>query len=567
MKMNKKIELLREIIEKEVYISARDEDIVFRPTGGMRDNGWLFDFRRILMNPESLTLIGEIFWERYEDEYPFQLGSIEVAGIPLVVGIATRMHESGAKDISSFFIRKSRKKDGLMRMIEGGVVEKRPIILVDDIINSGKSFIRQVEVLEELGHKVDTVWSILRFRDLDQYKYFHDKGIKVESLFCLDDLTNFTGVKNLEKFKPKKTKIPYKIIWKFASENPNYFYVVTKSDPTLDEENVYFGSDSGVFWALNQKDGSVKWKKKVGFHPPGKGIFSSPILHKSVVYFGAYDGNLYALDSKTGKSKWIFMEADWIGSSPAISEELGLIFVGLEFGLLKKRGAVVAIDLETGKKKWQFDMPMFTHSSPLYIPSKKQIIIGSNDGNAYLFDAKSGKLIWQFETGKYTDEELRRGFSENDIKESFAYDKNRDLIVFGNIDGNIFILDRKTGREIFTHKADFGFYSTPLIYDNKAYISSLDKHLYCINLDKLELKWKWFAGARIFSSPVEIEGSIYMGANTGRLTELNPETGKEISFITVPERITNKVVYNPETKRFFLPTFANEIYCLEKQGE
>jgi eukaryotic-like serine/threonine-protein kinase len=212
-------------------------------------------------------------------------------------------------------------------------------------------------------------------------------------------------------------------------------------------------------------------------------------------------------------------------------------------------------------------MPLFTHSSPLYIKKTRQVIIGSNDGTAYLFNAKTGKLVWQFATGEYSDEELRRGFSEHDIKESFAYDDKRDFIIFGNIGGNIYILDRKTGKEIFTYKADFGFYSTPLIYDNKLYMSSVDKHLYCIDLDKLELKWRWYGGARIFASPVEIEGSIYIGANTGRLTELDPETGKEISFITVPERITNKIVYNPKTKRFFLPTFANEIYCLEKQGE
>ena len=29
------------------------------------------------------------------------------------------------------------------------------------------------------------------------------------------------------------------------------------------------------------------------------------------------------------------------------------------------------------------------------------------------------------------------------------------------------------------------------------------------------------------------------------------------------ERVTNKIAY-PSTKRFFVPTFANEVYCLER---
>ncbi|PIR86569.1 hypothetical protein COU13_00375, partial [Candidatus Kaiserbacteria bacterium CG10_big_fil_rev_8_21_14_0_10_43_70] len=164
MELSEKIASIKDMVEKEVFVSAKDENIALRSTGDRKTDGWIFDFRRVLTQAPILSLIGDIFWEQHKDKYPFQLGSIEVAGIPLVVGITQRMHEKGVPYVSYFFIRKSRKKDGLMRMIEGRVQENRKIILVDDIMNSGKSFIRQVETLEELGHKVDSVWSILRFR-------------------------------------------------------------------------------------------------------------------------------------------------------------------------------------------------------------------------------------------------------------------------------------------------------------------------------------------------------------------------------------------------------------------
>ena len=165
-----------------------------------------------------------------------------------------------------------------------------------------------------------------------------------------------------------------------------------------------------------------------------------------------------------------------------------------------------------------------------------------------------------------SEQELQNGSSSRDIKESFAYYAKRDLIIFGNQEGLLSFLERKSGRAVGSFKAEFGFYSTPLVYKNTIIATSVDKHVYCIDLDTYAEKWHWHAGARIFSSPTIIGERLYVGANTGRFTELEPETGKELSSFLVTERITNKVAYNPRTEYFFLPTFANELYCLKKNS-
>jgi len=564
--MNNYREYIRKIIEKSVYVSATEED--FTHTGVMKESGWLMDFRRVIFHRETLEAVAKAFWETFKDKGAIQVCGLEIAAVPLVTGISLNQPESFDKKMSAFFMRKSRKKDALMRMIEGTPASKEvPVVLVDDILNSGKTFIRQIEVLEELGYTISAVWSILRFRDKDFYEYFEEKGIDIYSLFELNDFKESLGTQNFGPRTFSPLSMPFKIVWKFASKDPNYFYVVPKSDPAIDNERVYVGSDSGWFWAINQNDGSTAWNFKVGLHAKGKSIFSSPVVHNNTVFFGAYDGNFYALDAKTGKRKWIFWEADTIGSSPAIAPELGLVFIGLEFGLIRKRGGVAALDVKTGKKKWEFPMAAYTHSTPLYIKSRKQIIIGGNEGIAYLLHAKTGKKIWEFKTGEATEEEVVRGFSRFDIKESFAYAQKQDLVVFGNAEGNLFAINRKSGEKKWSFKAEFGFLSTPLVHKNTVLASSLDKNLYCIDLDTGKELWRWNAGARIFASPVIINNKVYIGANTGRLAELNPETGKEEAFTAVPERITNKVAYNHETKRYFLPTFANEIYCLERKKD
>jgi outer membrane protein assembly factor BamB/adenine/guanine phosphoribosyltransferase-like PRPP-binding protein len=562
-------EFIKARIESDIFVDGKKEAIVARQQSAPKNSAWLFDFRKVIFRKDVLEAIARTFWEHFNDGTPIQIGGLETAAIPLVTAISLSQPQSFEKPMSAFFVRKSRKKNGRMRMIEGTLASRDvPVVLVDDILNSGKTFIRQVEVLEELGHTVAAIWSILRFRDEAFYSYFREKDIPIHSLFELNDFSDSLGVSNLHYQPPLPPEMPFTIEWKFASKKPNYFYVVPKSSPTIDDERVYVGSDSGYFWAINQKDGSTAWSYKVGFHAKGKSIFSSPAISHNTVFFGAYDGNVYALDTATGKRKWVFWEADYIGSSPAVAPELGLVFVGLEFGLIRRRGGIAALEVETGKKKWEFPMTSYTHSSPYYIQRKKQVVVGGNDGIVYLFDAKSGELQWKFPTGAPTEEEQMNGFSRFDIKESFAYDAKRDIIIFGNSDANVFAVNRKSGKLVwcFDH-AEFGYMATPVIYQNSVIIGSLDKHVYCLDIETGEKKWSWNAGARIFASPTVINDGVYIGANTGRLTELDPATGKERAFITVPERITNTVVYNQKTKRYFLPTFANEIYCLRRDDE
>ncbi|MCA9359273.1 PQQ-binding-like beta-propeller repeat protein [Candidatus Kaiserbacteria bacterium] len=548
MKDDPKI-LLQKLIEQEVFVVSDKETIL---TSVGTESGWLFDFRRILLRADVLDGIGDIFLTYFKNKLPLQVGCLEVAGIPLATGITFSLYKRG-ENINSFFIRKSRKKQGLLKMVEGSVGEEK-IVLVDDIINSGNSFMRQIEVLESMGKKVDTVFVILRFRDESYYEHLHSKGIKIVSVFCLDDFSESLKVKNLLPKEHKQTPMPYEIDWYFKSENPNFFYVVPKSAPAIDDKRLYFGSDSGNFWALNKNDGSVVWKYKVGFHALGKYIFSSPLVFKDKVYFGAYDGNFYALNSETGKKEWVFMEADWIGSSPCVSKKHNHIYIGLEFGLFNKQGGVAALDLDTGKKIWDITTEKHIHASPGYSDKYDIVVCGSNNNSVYGLGAKKGDVIWEFKT-------------EGEVKESVVFSDKEGLVLFGSHDSYLYALDITTGKLRYRFKTGEAIYSTPLVYDGKVYVASLDKKVYCINLKSGLLEWEFATSARIFASPEVVEGKIIIGSNDARMYELDPLTGENTAVFQAVERITNKVVYDDKSKRLFLPTFANEIFCLKKNED
>lgn len=575
--LENKISNLREAIQRRALVRKNQQKIVSRAG---RESNWLLDIRSVVLEPEPLALFAEIFWELHENDYPFQIGGQETGAIPLVSAVVLYSRFMG-KPVNGFFIRKSRKHTGLQKVIEGAM-DNTKIILVDDLIHTGRTVLRQVELLESLGKKVHGLFTLIHFYDLSTYDFLRGKSIpnarglleslgkKVHGLFTLinfrdapaSDFLQERNIRHISLFslkdfdielKKKREKYVvshgYKISWHFKSGNPNYFYVVPKSAPVLDEKKLFFGSDSGNFWALHQDTGEVAWKYKVGFHPKGKNIFSSPVVHDGMVFFGSYDGNVYALDTETGKPRWIFMEADWVGSSPAVADDLGLLFIGLEFSLVNKRGGIVALDIKTGEKRWSYTIPKLVHCSPAYSQEKKYVAIGGNDSIVYMFAARNGELLWRYKTG-------------GEIKSSLAFDTENNLLVFGSFDGNLYLLDLESGALRSKFETQAPIYSIPLIYKNHAVFSSLDKKVYNLDLKTRRLKWEFATSGRVFASPMVIDGKILVGSNDGRLYEINFETGQLENFFQVTERITNKIAYNKKTKTVFLPTYANEIYCL-----
>src|SRR3989304_2259125 len=533
------LEKLKNIFQKHSVVKSTDGQII-SVAGGK--SSWLFDSRNALMRPEALQLAANIFWETFEKEYPFQICGQETAALPLIGAIVLKSAEAG-KPVNGVFIRKSRKPDGLQKIIEGELNDEK-IILIDDLINSGKTMLHQIEILKTAGKKIDTIFTLVRYRPLDSYEFLKENGIKMVSLFTLEDF----GL-SMSK-RESKIRSDFQILWYFQSPNPNYFYRVPKSAPVIDGQKLYFGSDSGYFWAIDKKDGSPVWKYKVGWHAKGKSIFSSPALWNNFVYFGSYDGNVYALDKNTGKVNWIFMETDWVGSSPAVAPDLGLMFICLEFGLWRKRGGIAALDLKTGEKKWDFTMPELTHSSPVYDEKNKVVAIGSNDCKVYLFNARDGKLLWEFQAG-------------GEIKASLCIDDKRKLLIFGAFDGYIYMLNLSSGELFYTFKTLAAIYSTPVIYENNVIVSSLDKKIYSINLDTKGLNWDYQCGGRAMTTPLIVEQSIWVGATDGVIYEIEASSGKLLSIFRTTERITNKPVYDLKSKTLFVPTYANEIYAVK----
>lgn len=534
-------EILREKIEKEVAIK-REQVRIFP------ESRWLMDFRRVCLDPVFLDAYTEEFYERFKDELPFQVGGMEVAAIPLVAAIIMKMREKG-RPINGFFIRKSRKKSGLLKMVEGKMTDE-PIILVDDLINRAQTFERQLAVTDEAKKLVRAVFTVLRFRDLDYYVRLTERGIRVESVFALDDFTESIGVKNRLPDEEKPLPIVFKVKWRFQSDRPKLEWVQPKSGIAEDNEKIYFGTDRGQLLALRKEDGALVWEHRVGLWPRGIEIFSTPVSAKGRIYFGSRDGNVYCLDARTGQRIWVSFEVDIVEGKLLALEKQGILIVPASFGLSKRHGGVVALDLKTGKKVWEKSFPDTVTGAPFFSQKYNAILVGSRGGIIYALEYKHGRILWQFSVS-------------GALPEGGALSQDEETLVMSSMDGNVYALSTKDGNLQWKFNIGLANYASPYIWEAKVFVASLDKSLYCFDLKTGEKKWSFPTRARIFASPVVINQRVYIGSNDARLYELDPETGKETGYFQVTERITNPLSYNEESNNYYLVTYANELYCLE----
>ena len=556
-KAESQLALLKKKIEDEVFFT-KDTHTIIDGNGG--DDGWIFDFRKVTLQPQFLNAYADVFFEKYQHKLPFQVGGLEVASIPLITAVVMKFTEKGF-DVNGFYIRKSRKKKGLLTMIEG-VVNEYPIILIDDLISSGGSFVRVVEVLEkEIKNLViSDVVTILRYRDNSAYDYFSKKGINVHGFFELNDFKNSIGISNVEETSPAVIN-PFPVVWGKKEASPHLWKVRSKSGLLLHEGSLYYGDDNGCFVSIDESSGKELWRFKV----PGLGrnteIFSRPVVAGDSIFFGCEDGNVYALSRKTGEKIWIYTDADWADGNLAISKERGLVYVGLSYGFLKKRGKVVALDIKNGKVKWEFETKTLL-SSGVFFSIKKNIVYFSEvAGIITVLNARSGSVIWSKE------------IEMDSLSAPVFSEKTNELVVAGLVNGRgkVAFLSADAGKtRILSDSFSFGIVNNPVIFEDFVFISSLDKNLYVIDQKTGQLTATFFFGSRVFSDPCVFVNAnnkkkIFIGANDARLYEIDIEMLRVTSITYFTERITDPAVVSKDGNSLYLITYANEIYKLNLQ--
>lgn len=538
---DKKLKTLTNLIATQAISYASAEQRITSPTGGSQS--WIIDLRPVLLNVDALDMITDMFWDKFQDKLPFQIGGMEVAAVPLVTALLMKAKQRGL-ETTGFIIRKERKTTGLGKLIEGKMTDE-PIILVDDIVNSGASLEKARVALEQAGKKIDQVFVILNFQAESGKYWAKQHNVKIHHL---STIAPFNLDFYQQKWKPPQ--ISYEITWRYFETGAFPFHITPKSTPLLVGDKIYMGTENGNMLCIERHNGEVLWRYNVKTHHP-KGIWSSPAHYDNNIYFGAYNGIVYCLNAQTGEEVWKNSCCEFVGSSPLIVPEHGLMYLGLEHQRPRQMGSNAAFDLKTGERVWEQAQKKYQHGSATYYAPKDLVIFGNADHDVSAYDAKTGAIIWKHKTIR-------------SIKYPPSVDIERKLVVATSFDGNIYILDVETGERKAAIQTNDICYTTALITHGKIFAGSGDRHMYVIDADSFEVIKKMDCRARVYSSPRLIDGNVVFGTCGGHIIELNPDTLEIEGMAQLPDAIANAISVSADNKMLYVATIMNELYSVKR---
>ena len=259
-----------------------------------------------------------------------------------------------------------------------------------------------------------------------------------------------------------------------------------------------------------------------------KGAFDNPAFGEGILYVSGIDGYLYAMDSGD------------LGSSPN-AQGGGSAILELAWK--------VAVGGEPDPE------PLI--GGPVFVPDPDLpiVMVGSEDGNFYAFDAeKGGDPLWTFATGgkiwstpvvkdgivyfgSHDDNVYALGVGDGSEKWRFNTGGAvsgrpllfRDLVVVGSFDRKLYGIDASSGTLRWSLEGDNWFWAGAVADERSIFAPNMDGNIYAVNAEG-ELLWKYDLGSAIVSRPALVSGGLAVAGKKGRdggvvkLLDTRPDT-------------------------------------------
>ncbi len=149
-----------------IYRSPPWELAITSQDGGVA--AWQFYLPIAILNQEFAPAVGRLFWLRYAEKFqrePFQLCGCESGGSLLASVLQSRSFN--VRPVNVFMVKKAAKTYGLKNWLEGVVLPDVPVLLVDDVVGSGKTISQQRCRLYEFGLKIAGTFAIAAVKQQD----------------------------------------------------------------------------------------------------------------------------------------------------------------------------------------------------------------------------------------------------------------------------------------------------------------------------------------------------------------------------------------------------------------
>ncbi|MBP9715103.1 MAG: orotate phosphoribosyltransferase [Candidatus Pacebacteria bacterium] len=136
------------------------------------------DNRKLPFYPEEWKIVIDAFSKiiKKEEIKLDVIAGVEAAGIPHSAGLGFFMK------MPSVFVRKVAKEHGTKKMVEGGNVLNRHVLLIEDLVTTGMSSLSAVGNLREAGAKVSNCLVIVSYNFPSAKDAFKKSKVKLHTI-------------------------------------------------------------------------------------------------------------------------------------------------------------------------------------------------------------------------------------------------------------------------------------------------------------------------------------------------------------------------------------------------
>ena len=307
-------------------------------------------------------------------------------------------------------------------------------------------------------------------------------------------------------------------------------FATVQSTPAYWSGMVFFGSQNGSnsgLFALNASDGYVIWSV-----PDDRGIAASPAVEDGAVYSSSQNGTVIAVNASSGEVLWTAAMGGEMWASPAVAG--GCVYGGTI------TGEAFALWAANGSLRWNFSFPptWTVYSSPC--ASGDTVYFGASSyselgGEILAVNSSTGAEKWKFLScqGDYST-----AAAAGDAVFAHVWNKTAGgsfLVALPaedpNGDGVI-----SPGEMLWSFQTmDFEGGSSPLVTDNMVVVGSSDGNIYAVDRQTGKPAWNATIGGKIVGSPALFERKVFCGSMGGKVCGLG--SASELPTLRISARL------------------------------
>lgn len=172
------------VLGRELYQRAlvrREQELITDPRG--QPIGWLLDTRMPMLSGDMLQQVGEVLAERLRGKEVQQVAGYGFGAYSLVCSVLAQPAE---RPFLGGFVREQRKPHGRRRLVEGPIERSKPVVLLDDILNSGRSASHAISLLRSDGYDVVGLLTLFNFTWSGGRERLEAENVWVDALLDLN---------------------------------------------------------------------------------------------------------------------------------------------------------------------------------------------------------------------------------------------------------------------------------------------------------------------------------------------------------------------------------------------